>query len=138
MYRLRTQAGRAASLAVSAKRANQHFFDLSMKKIMTLCRTFPFLACCAPSQGCKGRCQGTDTMLEEAPSGLFPLSGASQAAAVHEHSLPLGYVMVYAFGYLRKAGQRGVGHVLYGTEFSHEFSHLTEDRPTWDFGRKVA
>src|SRR6266571_3952859 len=40
-------------------------------------------------------------------------------------------------GYPRKAGQFSVGQVLYGTEFSHEFSHSTEDRPTWDFGRKA-
>src|SRR5882672_10226785 len=40
-------------------------------------------------------------------------------------------------GYPRKAGQFGVGQVLYGTEFSHEFSHSTEDRPPWDFGRKA-
>ena len=37
-----------------------------------------------------------------------------------------------------KAGRLGVGHVLYGTGFSHEFSHPAEDRPTWDFGREVA
>jgi hypothetical protein len=41
-------------------------------------------------------------------------------------------------GYPRKAGQFGVGHVLYGTKFNHEFSHPAEDRPTWDFGRKAA
>ena len=40
-------------------------------------------------------------------------------------------------GYPLKAGQFGVGHVLYGTAFSHEFSHPSEDRPTWDFGRKA-
>ena len=40
-------------------------------------------------------------------------------------------------GYPRKVGQLGVGHVLYGTEFRHEFSHPTEDRPTWDCGRKA-
>ena len=46
--------------------------------------------------------------------------------------------LAYRFnGYPLKAGQLGVGHVLYGTEFSHEFSHPTEDRPTWDFGRKA-
>jgi hypothetical protein len=38
----------------------------------------------------------------------------------------------------RKAGRFSVGHVLCGTEFSHEFNHPTEDRPAWDFGREVA
>src|SRR5207249_8563960 len=38
----------------------------------------------------------------------------------------------------RKAGRFSVGHVLCGTEFSHEFNHSTEDRPAWDFGREVA
>ena len=41
-------------------------------------------------------------------------------------------------GYPRKAGQFGVGHVLYGTKFNHEFSHPAEDRPTWDIGPKAA
>ena len=41
-------------------------------------------------------------------------------------------------GYPRNAGQFGVGHVPCKTEFSHEFSHPAEDRPTWDCGRKVA
>ena len=41
-------------------------------------------------------------------------------------------------GYPRKAGQFGVGPVLYGTKFSHEFSHPAEDRPTWDIGPKAA
>jgi hypothetical protein len=31
-------------------------------------------------------------------------------------------------GYPRKAGQFGVGHVLYGAKFNHEFSHPAEDR----------
>ena len=42
------------------------------------------------------------------------------------------------FGDPRKAGRFSVGHVLCGTEFSHEFNHPTEDRPAWDFGREVA
>jgi hypothetical protein len=41
-------------------------------------------------------------------------------------------------GYPLKAGQFGVGRVLYGAKFSHEFSHPAEDRPPWDFGRKAA
>jgi hypothetical protein len=48
---------------------------------------------------------------------------------------------VFAFknlGYPRKARQVGVGHVLYGTKFNHEFSHPAEDRPTWDMGLKAA
>ena len=45
---------------------------------------------------------------------------------------------VTVLGYPRKAGQFGVGHVLYGTKFTHEFSHPAEDRPTWDIGPKAA
>jgi hypothetical protein len=30
----------------------------------------------------------------------------------------------------RKAGRIGVGHVLYGAKFNHEFSPPAEDRPT--------
>ena len=41
-------------------------------------------------------------------------------------------------GYPRKAGRFGVGRVLYGTKFTHEFSHPVEDRPIWNFGRKAA
>jgi hypothetical protein len=41
-------------------------------------------------------------------------------------------------GYPRKAGQFGVGLILYGTKFTHEFSHPAEDRPTWDIGPKAA
>ena len=40
------------------------------------------------------------------------------------------------FGYPRKAGQFGVGHVLYGAKFNHEFSHHAEDRPTMGFWTK--
>src|SRR5256885_11023377 len=47
------------------------------------------------------------------------------------------YKNLFHHGYPRKVGQLGVGHVLYGTEFRHEFSHPTEDRPTWDCGRKA-
>jgi cytochrome c553 len=39
--------------------------------------------------------------------------------------------------YPRNTGQCGVGPVLCGTEFSHEFKHPSEDRPTWDFGPKA-
>src|SRR4029434_3483686 len=39
--------------------------------------------------------------------------------------------------YPRNTGQLGVGHVLCGTEFSHEFKHPSEDRPTWDFEPKA-
>src|SRR5438128_8995474 len=35
-------------------------------------------------------------------------------------------------GYGFNAGQFGVGHVPCGAEFRQEFSHLAEDRPTWD------
>jgi hypothetical protein len=42
-----------------------------------------------------------------------------------------------AFEYPRNTGQCGVGPVLCGTEFSHEFKHPSEDRPTWDFGPKA-
>jgi hypothetical protein len=38
----------------------------------------------------------------------------------------------------RNAGRIGVGHVLYGAKFNHEFSPPTEDRPTWDSGPKAA
>jgi len=38
----------------------------------------------------------------------------------------------------RKAGRIGVGHVLYGAKFNHEFSPPAEDRPTWDSGLKAA
>ena len=41
-------------------------------------------------------------------------------------------------GYPRKAGRFGVGRVLYGTKFTHEFSPSAEDRPTWDIGPKAA
>ena len=45
---------------------------------------------------------------------------------------------IFFEGYPRKAGLFGVGHVLYGTKFKHEFSHPAEDRPTWDIGPKAA
>ena len=48
------------------------------------------------------------------------------------------YLAMQGVGYPRKAGQFGVGHVLYGTKFTHEFSHPAEDRPTWDIGLKAA
>jgi TnpA family transposase len=38
----------------------------------------------------------------------------------------------------RKAGRIGVGRVLYGAKFNHEFSLPAEDRPIWHFGRKAA
>jgi SAM-dependent methyltransferase len=41
-------------------------------------------------------------------------------------------------GYPRKAGRFGIGRVLYGAKFNHEFSPPAEDRPIWDFGRKAA
>src|SRR5712692_8958324 len=41
------------------------------------------------------------------------------------------------YGYRFNAGQFGVGHVPCGAEFRQEFSHLSEDRPTWDFGPKA-
>jgi hypothetical protein len=47
-------------------------------------------------------------------------------------------IHVAQLGYPRKAGQFGVGHVLYGTQFTREFSHPAEDRPTWDIGPKAA
>lgn len=49
-----------------------------------------------------------------------------------------GIAMLASVGYPRKAGHFGVGHVLYGTKFKHEFSHPAEDRPTWDIGPKAA
>ena len=64
------------------------------------------------------------------------------AKAVAQYAAVIGrqfsYDLLHAVsGYPRNAGQFGVGHVLYGTKFNHEFSHPAEDRPTWDFGRKV-
>jgi hypothetical protein len=44
----------------------------------------------------------------------------------------------FIFGYPFKAGRFGVGRVLYGAKFKHEFSHPTEDRPPWDFGPKAS
>ena len=38
----------------------------------------------------------------------------------------------------RKAGRFSVAQVLYGAKFHPEFSHPSEDRPPWDFGRKAA
>jgi hypothetical protein len=46
-------------------------------------------------------------------------------------------LLLAVLGYPLKAGQFGVGHVRYGTAFSHEFSHPSEDRPTGDCGRKA-
>src|SRR5918993_4434710 len=40
-------------------------------------------------------------------------------------------------GYPFKTGRFGVGRVLYGAKFKHEFSHPPEDRPPWDFGPKA-
>jgi hypothetical protein len=69
----------------------------------------------------------------------------ARRARMRAHSLLLSHqgvsmpqiARIDQVGYPRKVGQLGVGHVLYGTEFSHEFSHPTEDRATWDFGRKA-
>src|SRR5918992_1394471 len=46
--------------------------------------------------------------------------------------------LVWKFGHPRKAGRIGVGRVLYGAKFNHEFSLPAEDRPIWHFGRKAA
>jgi len=45
---------------------------------------------------------------------------------------------ILVMGYPRKGGRFGVGRVLYGAKFNHEFSPPAEDRPIWDFGRKAA
>jgi hypothetical protein len=47
-------------------------------------------------------------------------------------------IRVRIAGEPRNAGRIGVGRVLYGAKFNHEFSPPTEDQPTWDSGPKAA
>jgi hypothetical protein len=71
--------------------------------------------------------------------GNFLMAGSSTSLRMEDTDSVRPIVGVHqGLGYLRKAGQLGVGHVLYGTKFNHEFSPPAEDRPTWDIGPKAA